>query len=67
MKRKFTRRELGIAVAGAGAVAVNAQPPAAGNDQAIERSARERNTRNAETLAKFEIPISTEPAFQFKA
>jgi hypothetical protein len=66
MKRKFTRRELGIAVAGAGAVAVNAQPPA-GNDQAIERSARERNTRNAETLAKFEIPISTEPAFQFKA
>jgi hypothetical protein len=67
MKRKFTRRELALAVAAGGAVAANAQTPAGSNDQAMERSARERNAQNAETLAKFEIPISTEPAFQFKA
>jgi hypothetical protein len=67
MKRKFTRRELGAAIAAAGTLAANAQTPAGSNDQAMESSARERNAQNAETLAKFELPISTEPAFQFKA
>jgi hypothetical protein len=67
MKRKFTRRELGIAVAAAGTLAANAQTPGRSDDQPLEKSARERNAQNGETLAKFELPISTEPAFQFKA
>ena len=29
-------------------------------------AAREENRRSAETLAKFEIPMSTEPAFVFR-
>jgi hypothetical protein len=66
MNSKFTRRELGVAVA-AGAMAARAQTVAqpAGVDPAKE--ARDLNARNVETLTKFEIPISTEPAFQFKA
>jgi hypothetical protein len=66
MKIKFTRRELAV-MAAAGAVTAPAQTPpqSAGEDPA--KAARDLNARNVETLTKFEIPISTEPAFQFKA
>jgi len=63
MKRKFTRRELAIAAAAA-AMAVQAQQPV---QEDLTKAARDLNARNIETLTKFEIPISTEPAFQFKA
>ena len=65
---KLTRRQLGIAVTAAAAVAADAQNPAANNQSPdVEKSVREANARNSQTLAQFEIPIATEPAFQFKA
>ena len=65
MTKKLTRR--GLAAVATGAVIVTraaAQQPSA-SEQA--KAAREANLRAAETLSRFEIPIGTEPAFQFKA
>lgn len=62
MTRNLTRRELAI-IAAAGAITASAQ---SGGEDLI-KAARDANASNAETLTKFEIPISTEPAFQFKA
>ncbi len=59
---KLTRRELAALAA-----AAPAQPQAAASPEEELKAARERNRRNAETLAKFAIPPGTEPAFQFKA
>jgi len=64
MKHKLTRRELAV-IAAAGAV--KAQAPGQSGGEVLEKAARDLNARNVETLTKFEIPISTEPAFQFKA
>ena len=66
MKKKLTRRELAL-VAAAGAAAASAQTPAQPGGEDLLKAARDLNARNIETLTKFEIPISTEPAFQFKA
>ena len=65
---KLTRRELAITAAGAAAIAVQAESAAqtAPGDDLI-KTVRATNARNSETLAKFEIPMATEPAFQFKA
>ncbi len=67
MKTKITRRRL-MAVsftAGAGAAAASAQTaPAQAN---LAKATREQNQRAGDLLAKFEIPLATEPAFQFKA
>jgi len=41
-------------------------PPNAPKPDALA-AAREENRLSAEKLAKFEIPMSTEPAFVFKA
>ena len=45
--------------------AVEAQAPAAGDD--LTAAARARVKANAEELRKFVIPMTTEPAFAFKA
>ena len=59
MQGKITRRQLaGVAVA---AAAATAQVPD------LDNAARESHKQNSEALAKFEIPMSLEPAFQFKA
>jgi hypothetical protein len=42
-----------------------AQTPADGQD--LVNAARESHRRNSTTLAQFEIPMSLEPAFLFKA
>ena len=66
MKTKITRREVVVAAGGMLAVQVgNAQTAASPAD--LARAARELNQRSGDALAKFEIPLSTEPAFQFKA
>jgi hypothetical protein len=74
---KFSRREL-VALAAVPALeqAVPAQVPtpaalpAAPSPpvQAIDpaKAARDANRRNAETLAKFEVPMATEPCFRFQ-
>ncbi len=65
---KLSRRDLAITAA-AGmvtrAAAQTASVPLTTAAQAV--AAKDANQRAAEALAKFEIPISTEPAFQFKA
>jgi hypothetical protein len=59
---KLTRRALATAVL---APAALAQTTAAPEDEL--KAARDRIKAYGETLAKVEIPMSTEPAFQFKA
>jgi len=69
VKLHLTRRELATAATGAVLVAraagqsQNPVPTAAEQAQA----ARDAYRRAAETLAKFDVPMSTEPAFRFKA
>lgn len=67
MNRQMTRRRLVTTAGGAlAAVSVSAQTPAQAQTE-LARAAREQNQRAGETLAKFAIPLNTEPAFQFKA
>ena len=58
---KLTRRELATVLAPA-AVAAQSAPPA---DEL--KTARDRLKAAADILARQEVPMSTEPAFQFKA
>ncbi len=52
-------------LAGAGAAArLAAQAPS--REQELE-TARKRRLANAETLAKFDLPMATEPAFIFRS
>lgn len=59
---KLTRRKLALVLASsAGAAAQTEAPP---EDEA--KTARDRLRAAADALAKHDIPMSTEPAFQFK-
>ncbi|HVV44840.1 MAG TPA: hypothetical protein VHC72_06530 [Bryobacteraceae bacterium] len=66
---RFTRRQLAGVAAGSLAVSLGAvalaQTPAPPEDW--DKIARESHRDNSEELASFEIPISLEPAFHFKA
>jgi hypothetical protein len=67
---KLTRRELVVATAGSiAAVKALAQssPAVPGAARDFGKEAHDAVQRNGEALTKFEIPMSTEPAFQFKA
>ena len=59
---KLTRRDLVLACVAPAAVAA---PQAAPGDEVA--AARQRMKDNAAALQKVEIPMATEPAFQFKA
>jgi hypothetical protein len=66
--KRFTRRgftrDLPAVVAGA-AVALRAQTPPPETD--LYNKARESKRVASQELAKFDLPMATEPAFQFKA
>ena len=69
MSDKFTRRQLAGAVAGSAAVSfavlkVMGQAPQARD---YDQEARDSHKENSLVLAAFPIPMSLEPAFQFKA
>jgi hypothetical protein len=70
MNKKLTRRQLVSAAAGSAAVSVVAltviaqAPPSA---QDFDKAAVQSHKENSDALAKFEIPMALEPAFQFKA
>jgi len=70
-KVKFTRREVALALSGsAAALAQTPSPPPPQNaplspDDEL-KAARESNLQNSEQLAKFPLPMSTEPAAHFK-
>jgi hypothetical protein len=64
---KLTRRELAVlATASLASLAIAQTPPPAG-DADLYKAALESNKQDSVVLAQFEIPMSTEPAFQFKA
>jgi len=66
MNKKITRRQLAGVAAGSAVVSLAiAQVPVTSQD--FDRAARESHRVNSEALAKLEIPMSLEPAFQFKA
>jgi len=66
MNDKITRRRLAAAALSSAAAlhAVSEQAPAPDD---LNATAREQVRKHSETLAKFDLPMSTEPAFQFKA
>jgi|PlaIllAssembly_1097288.scaffolds.fasta_scaffold199960_2 hypothetical protein len=71
MDGKITRRKLlrGSSAAALCAGAIDAQTAAAVPQTAEEelKLAQKRTKGNVERLAKFPLPMSTEPAFQFRA
>ena len=75
MNVKITRRRLAAAALGSAAAlgpaaalrAASAQAPAPAAHEDISAAAKEQVHKYSETLAKFDLPMSTEPAFQFKA
>jgi len=63
---RLTRRQLATALAPAVALARNAKPqPAPAPDDEL-RAARERVRSIGEDLARHDLPMAIEPAFQFK-
>ena len=66
---KLTRRDLVAAAAGA-VLAAKAQAQPAGvpdGERDFSKEARDAAQRNADAVAKLQVPMATEPAFQFKA
>lgn len=69
---KMTRRQLAVTALGpaAGLSAARAlaqAPPGPAAPEDLNAAAREQLRKTAETLARFELSMSTEPAFVFKA
>jgi hypothetical protein len=79
-KIKFTRREIATALSTSAALLAQTpsppspqnaplspplSPPQSPDDEL--KAARESNRQNSEQLAKFPLPMSTEPAARFKA
>jgi hypothetical protein len=69
MNGKITRRRMAAAALGSGIAlrAAKAQTPAPAPAADLSAAAKEQVHKYSETLAKFDLPMSTEPAFQFKA
>jgi hypothetical protein len=68
--KRVTRRQLIVAAAASAlAVKVAAQTPgpAPQSNQDFTQAAQESHRKNSMILASFPIPMSVEPAFQFKA
>jgi hypothetical protein len=63
---KLTRRELATALSSAAALAQTPSGPPATPEEEL-KAARDRVLANGAALAKQEVPVATEPAFQFKA
>ena len=64
---KITRRKLAVsAVASAVARAQNPPSTPAEGEEELLKAAREQVKRTGETLAKYAVPMASEPAFQFK-
>jgi hypothetical protein len=55
-----------VIAAAAGSTALYLEGPKA-SAQSAPQAPTDKIRQNADTLAKFAIPITTEPAFQFKA
>ena len=68
MSLKISRRDLAAMLgSAAGAAAVRAQEPVTSPPEDLNAAAQEQILKNRAALAKVDLPMSTEPAFQFKA
>jgi len=67
MNGRITRRRLAAAALGSAAVVRVAGTQATAPPEDINAAAKQQVHKHSETLAKFDLPMSTEPAFQFKA
>jgi hypothetical protein len=67
MPAQFTRRQLAAAVVGSAALLGQTPPPLPANPEEEIAAIRTQLRANSELLAKFDLPISTEPAAHFKA
>jgi hypothetical protein len=70
-KVKFTRREIAAALSTSAALLAQAPSPPPPQNAPLSpddelKAARESNRQNSEQLAKFPLPMSTEPAVHFK-
>lgn len=64
----MTRRELAAVLGSVTSIAtVRAQEASASQPEDPNVAAKEQLRKNSETLSKFDLPMSTEPAFLFKA
>ena len=63
---KLTRRQLATALTSAAALAQTPPRPPATPEEELQ-AARDRIKANGAALAKQEVPMATEPAFQFRA
>ena len=65
---EFTRRQLAAALSASALLAqAPSTPPLPQNPDEELKAAKESIQRNGDQLAKFPLPMSTEPAVQFKA
>jgi hypothetical protein len=62
---KITRRMLAVSAIASLAAPGQAPPPATAEEEL--KMAREQVRRNGEALAKYDVPMTTEPAFRFEA
>jgi hypothetical protein len=68
MSHGITRRNLAAALASAASItAVRAQAPSTSQPEDLNAAAQEQIRKYREALAKVDLPMSTEPAFLFKA
>jgi hypothetical protein len=68
MSLKMTRRDLATVLGSAASVAaVRAQDPPASQPEDLNAAAKDQLRKDAEAMAKVDLSMSTEPAFQFKA
>jgi hypothetical protein len=64
---KLTRRELAVVLSAPALVAQTPAPPLPQNADDELTAARNQNRQASEQLAKFPLPMDTEPAVHFKA
>ncbi len=64
--KMMTRRQLAAVAAGSAAIALTGDKAVAQAPD-FDKAARESHRENSEILAKFDLAMSVEPAFHFKA
>jgi hypothetical protein len=64
---KFTRRELALAVSTSAVLLAQAPAQLPSNPDEELKAVKDAIRQNSEQLAKFDLPMATEPAVHFKA
>jgi hypothetical protein len=64
---KFTRRQLAAALSTSAVLLAQAPAPLPSNPDEELKAVKDTLRQNSEQLAKFDLPMATEPAVHFKA